>query len=336
MTSIVKGKGSWIKYLIGAAITFLCLGIFIRQINLADMLEAFDRFQWGYLVLGVASLALGYSARIIRWWVMLNAANVNVTVINCSAPFMAAIALNNLLPLRLGDVIRALVFPRAMGITKTTATSSLVVERLVDMMTLIGCLAVGLFAINLVAVPVELKATAVSLSIFGGVALVLGLLFSVKLGQFLIGLSPKGNTEELSTLHKSYLTLGGLLLGFGMMCRPRIMIVILIISVLVWCGEAGLFYFILLGSGIEATPFVALLVMAIATLSTLVPSSPGYVGAFHLAVFTAVSLVGGTAAESGSYAVMVHLALWLPTTLAGAFAIWSHPRLFQAVKAHAS
>jgi len=103
-------------------------------------------------------------------------------------------------------------------------------------------------------------------------------------------------------------------------------------SMLVWLGEAGLYYSVLLGAGIDGSLLVALLVMAIATLSTLLPSSPGYVGSFHLAAFTAVSLVGDTAARAGSYAVIVHLSLWLPTTLAGVIAIWISPSLFRTAK----
>jgi glycosyltransferase 2 family protein len=124
----------------------------------------------------------------------------------------------------------------------------------------------------------------------------------------------------------------GLLRGFEAMSRPRVLALTLLISMLVWVGESGMFYFVMRGFGLEATPVMALLVMAIATLSTLVPSSPGYVGPFHLAAFTAISLVGGTAAQAGSYAVLSHLALWLPTTLAGALAILSRPELFRAAR----
>ena len=336
MITATKGKGKWLKHLTGVVITLLCLVVFVNQINLSDTLEAFRHFQWGYLVLGITSLAFGYILRIIRWRLILNAAGANVSVTNCSAPFLAAIALNNVLPLRLGDVVRALVFPKEMGVTKVTATSSLIVERLIDLMTLLACLAIGLFAIRLVAIPVELKTTAVFLAVAGGITMALGLLFSTSMGRFFIDLSRLDRNAAPSSLHKAYATLGDLLLGFGMMCRKRVLIAVLAISMAVWCGEAGLFYFVLMGSGIEATPTVALLVMAIATLSTLVPSSPGYVGSFHLAVFAAVTLVGGSVAQAGSYAVIIHLALWLPTTFAGALAIWARPGLFQAVKAQAS
>lgn len=330
------GNARWLKHLIGGGITLLCLFVFVRQVNVAEVLEALANFHWAHLVFGVASLAIGYALRIIRWSMMLRATGAGATFGNCSAPFLGSIALNNVLPLRLGDVVRALVFPRSMGITRTTATSSLIVERLIDLMTLLASLAIGLFAIQAIEIPAELKATAVSLAIIGGVVLVLGFLFSGALGRAFSQLAARKEGTSSNGLIRFYGTLGSLLNGFDVMSRPRLLLSMLAVSMLVWAGEAGLFYFVLLGAGVEGSPLVALLVMAVATLSTLVPSSPGYVGPFHLAAFTAISLVGGTAAQAGSYAVIVHLALWLPTTLAGALAIWTRPELFRAAKSQAT
>jgi len=328
-------KHGWIKHLTGGGITLLSLFVFFRQVNFSDVLDALVNFHWVYLIFGVASLVSGYVMRIIRWSMMLKAAGANTTFGNCSAPFLGSIALNNLLPLRLGDVVRALVFPRSMGITKTTATSSLIVERLIDLITLLTSLAIGLFAIQEIAIPAELKASAVSLAIIGGVTLVLGFLFSGSLGRFFTRRAASETDSSSSGLKRIYETLGGLLHGINVMSRPRLLLSMLAVSMLVWAGEAGLFYFVLLGAGVDGSPLVALLVMAVATLSTLAPSSPGYVGPFHLATFTAISLVGATAAQAGSYSVIVHLALWLPTTLVGALAIWTRPELFRAAKSQA-
>ncbi len=328
-------KYGWIKHLTGGGITLICLFVFFRQVNFSDVLDAFTNFHWVYLILGVASLAFGYVMRIIRWSMMLKATGADAKFGNCSAPFLGSIALNNVLPFRLGDVVRALVFPRSMGITKTTATSSLIVERLIDLITLLASFAIGLFAIQEIAIPAELKVSGVSLAIIGGVALVLGFLFSGSLGRFFTRRAANETDSSTSCLKRIYETLGGLLHGFNVMSRPRLLLSMLAVSMLVWAGEAGLFYFVLLGAGVDSSALVALLVMAVATLSTLVPSSPGYVGPFHLAAFTAVSLVGATAAQAGSYAVIVHLALWLPTTLVGALAIWTSPELFRKAKSQA-
>ncbi|EWS65939.1 hypothetical protein Y695_00795 [Hydrogenophaga sp. T4] len=320
------GKPRWIKHVIGGGITLLSLFVFFQQVNFTDVLNALANFHWIYLIFGVASLAIGYVLRITRWSMMLRATGARTTFGNCSAPFLGSIALNNVLPLRIGDMVRALIFPRSMDITRTIATSSLIIERLIDLITLLACLTFGLFSIQALVIPAQLKASAVFLAITGGIVLTLGFLFSGSLGRFFVHLT---STTSSSGWDRVYGTLGDLFHGFDVMSRPRLLLSMLAVSMLVWVGEAGLFYFVLLGTGIDGSPLVALLVMAIATLSTLVPSSPGYVGTFHLAAFTAISLVGGTAAQAGSYAVIVHLALWLPTTLAGALAIWARPEIFQ-------
>lgn len=320
----------WVRHLIGAGVTGFSLWIFVRQVNTSDLISALINFSWEYLAFGITSLSFGYALRIIRWSMMLRATGAKTTFGNCAAPFLGSIALNNVLPLRLGDVIRALVFPRSMGISKTTATSSLIVERLIDLMTLLVSLAIGLYAISAIDISVKLKESAVTLATVGGVVLIAGFLFSGIIGRFFNRLSSSSGRLKVGGLNKIYKTLGGLLHGFNMMSQPRLLLTMIIVSMIVWVGEAGLFYFVLVGSGVDGSPFVALLVMAVATLSTLVPSSPGYVGTFHLAAFTAISLVGATTSQAASYAVIVHMALWLPTTLAGALAIWISPELFRA------
>lgn len=325
-------KAQWFRHVFGGVITLLCLFVLFHQVDVKETLAALAGFQASYLLFGVVSLASGYALRIARWSMMLRATGSTVTFSDCSAPFLGSIALNNILPLRLGDVVRALVFPKSLGISKATATSSIIIERLVDLMALLACLAIGLFAVQSIEVPIDLKRTAVSLASAGGIVLVVGLLFSGAIARFLIGIAAN-RKQAGSSVYAWYLAaLGSLLHGFDVMLRPALLIALLAISMLIWIAEAGLFYFVLLGAGVDASILSALLVMALATLSTLVPSSPGYVGPFHLAAFTAVSMLGAASAQAGSSAVIVHLALWVPTTIAGALAIWLRPELFRTAK----
>lgn len=325
-------KSGWFKHAIGAGVTIACLLVIVRQVDVGEVLRAASDFQWTYLLPGIASLAAGYALRIARWSMLLRATGAAATFRNCSVPFLGSIALNNVFPLRMGDVVRALVFPMSMGITRTVATASLVMERLIDLTTLLACFAVGFLAVQKLEVPQPIRQSAVYLSIFTATALVCGLLFSADLGRFFFAKVGESANAGDPRLVRVYSTIGGLLTGFGTMARPRVLAGAVVLSLMVWVGEAGLFYFMLLGFGMEATATMALLVMAVATLSTLAPSSPGYIGPFHLAAFMAISSMGGTSAQAGSYAVLVHLALWLPTTLAGAIAIASSPNLFRAAK----
>ena len=326
-TAPVTRTGRWQQHVFGLLVTTICLVVIIRQVDVASVLEALATFQWAFLLPALLALALGYTLRIVRWAMMLRAAGATAAWHRCAAPFLGSIALNNVLPLRLGDVVRALVFPAALGVTRTLATGSLVVERLVDLMTLLAALAIGLALLGpAMELPAWLGSTGLSLAAAGGLALVTGLLFSGPLARWLRARTASGGAQRLAGLAAD------LLAAFAAMLRPSVLLKLLAASALVWIGEAGLFLFMLKGFGLGAGPAEAIVVMAVATLATLVPSSPGYVGPFHLAAYTAVSLLGGDAAMAASFALLAHLALWLPTTLAGALGIAATPQLFRGLR----
>lgn len=314
-------RGKWTSLALGLLISIACLAFIVHKVDFDQVWQAFQRFEWRYFAAGIACLAFGYFMRILRWSKMLNAAGAQVGVRECASPFLGSIALNNVLPLRLGDVVRALVFPTSIGVSRMTSTSSLFMERLVDLMTLIVCLSASLFLNQHLDAPTWVKQTALSLAIAGTVALVAIFLLSGAIARRL-------NKHRSGILRM----LAGLLQGFDAMSRPPVLATLFSLSVLVWLGEAGLFYNLLIGFGLDATPTAAMIIMAIATLATLVPSSPGYVGPFHLAAFAGIALLGGSNDQAASFAVLSHLGLWVPTTLAGAIAIVSTPRLFKGLR----
>lgn len=323
---------NWKRNAVGVLISVACLGFIAWRIDLDESINAMAGFQWGWLLFGLVSLSLGYAMRIVRWSSLLRAAGAHVSPSRCAAPFLGSIALNNILPMRLGDVVRALVFPSAIGIGRSTATGSLVMERLVDLMTLLACLVIGLAMTSKAQLPEWLVGTAVGLAISGGTVLILLFLFGGRLSRWVGRWAHKA---AHSSRERMLLALKDMLLGIDAMSRLPVLFFLFVLSMLVWAGEAGLYWGLLWGFGLEVGAGAALVVMAIATLATLVPSSPGYVGPFHLAAFSAVIMLGGGSAQAASFAVLAHLGVWLPTTIAGALAILFNPKLFGRAKAMA-
>jgi uncharacterized protein (TIRG00374 family) len=311
----------WGSLAIGIFISVACLAFILHRVDLDQVRLAFLRFEWRYFALGVLFLACGYAVRVLRWTRMLNAVGAQVPFRQCAAPFLGSIAINNVLPLRLGDVVRALVFPASLGVSRSSSTSSLIMERLVDLMTLLVWLAASLALSVQLAVPGWLKDTAVALAIAGSASLAAVFALSGAIARRL-NASRRPLIQAVSVLMH----------GFDAMTRPRVLATLFGLSLLVWLGEAGLFYSLLLGFGLVATPAAAMIIMSIATLATLVPSSPGYVGPFHLAAFAGISLLGGTSEQAASFAVLSHLGLWVPTTFAGAIAIASAPQMFRGLR----
>jgi hypothetical protein len=100
-----------------------------------------------------------------------------------------------------------------------------------------------------------------------------------------------------------------------------------ITSVVAWGFEASMYWTVALAFGdplaAAMTPAAALLTTAIANLATLVPSGPGYVGTFEAGVLLAANgALGISRGLALSYAVLLHVLLWLPVTIWGAVEWW--------------
>lgn len=323
----------WLRQALGVIVPIVCLALIFRQVRFDELRQALGQLDWRFVALGVASLAFGYAIRIHRWAVMLRATGTSVDDWTCAAPFLGSITLNNVLPFRAGDFVRALVFPSSLGVRRVTATASLLLERLLDLLTLLLSLGIGLSLSTRVGLPQWLGKSAVILSVLGAAALFVVVACDSFLGKTLANMQKAADSRGSSRIATGLNVARDLISSLGRMSRPGTLLFLLSLSMAVWAFEAGLFWALLEGFGIHAGIASALLIMAIATLSTLVPSAPGYVGPFHLAAYSAITMLDGSPGEAASFAVLAHLGVWLPTTLAGGIAILSHPGLFKARKA---
>lgn len=315
------------RSIVGWIISILCLGLIAWKVDLAGAVAAMQRFALPYLVVSIVSLTFGYSLRIVRWSWMLQAAGSRVRTSSCIVPFLGSIALNNLLPLRAGDIVRATVFPTAIGVDRTAALGSIVIERLLDLLTLVILLGVGATVIPNVVLPHWLVQITIIVSFTAVAALVLIFLFSGSIARALYRYCSL--SKDRGFIVRTLQIVARMLEGFRHMSQPRSLAKIVVLSLLVWLGEAGAFYAIMLGFGMQQPPAAALLVMSFITLSTLVPSSPGYIGPFHLAAFSVIVLLNVNEEVATSFAVLSHLVLWVSTTAAGGIAMLVHPAVFR-------
>jgi uncharacterized membrane protein YbhN (UPF0104 family) len=62
-----------------------------------------------------------------------------------------------------------------------------------------------------------------------------------------------------------------------------------------------------------------MLMTAVVNLFTTIPSTPGYVGTFDAPGIAVLTQFGVPQAIAAGYTIVLHIALWLPITLLGAF-----------------
>jgi hypothetical protein len=116
--------------------------------------------------------------------------------------------------------------------------------------------------------------------------------------------------------------------GFNYMRRPADALKIFVLSIVIWLFDVGLFLFLLPAFGLELNVWQAIFVITAANLAVLFPfspgySSPGYIGPFHALCIQGLVFFGIAQATAVGFAVVMHLAIYLPLiTWGGAVILW--------------
>ncbi len=303
----------------GLAVAGLFVWLFARQVEAEALWAAFAGTSSGWVAVGVAAFFLGYAARIARWRRMLALENPDITWGACAGPFFVSIAANNLLPFRAGDALRAFAFRRRLGVDAGPVLATLIVERLLDLLTLLAVLAGALLLTGLDVSGILGLGLAGLLAVAGGVLAALlapGLLEPLpRAVARAVGRLAPGIGAKLETLVARIFTI---LKALG---RGRAMGPLLAWSGLAWALEGGVFVAAALALPALVEPAAAWLALPVGTLATLIPSTPGHIGTFDFFVAEAVKLVGEAPAAAAAYALLVHAMIWLPPTLAGGVAL---------------
>ncbi len=218
-------------------------------------------------------------------------------------------AANNVLPARLGEVVRAHVVGKSAGIKRTTTFSSVLVERIFDGSAIVMLLLIGTKSLNLPEWALEVR--------LGGLAI-----FSAALlGVLIVGVFHRRVSALISRYvrhEKIAAAIIGLSEGVALAVRDvRTFLAVMLSSITIWLVESCMFYYGFHAFGFPHSFSAAMFVMATVNLGVLIPSSPGGLGVFQYFAILALEFLKTAHAPATAYALVIHLAQYLPVTLIG-------------------
>lgn len=291
---------------------------------------AFGRLEWATigdilysvrpvpLVLALSVLAMGFYARILRWWLMLRVLEPGLAPASCARPFLLSMAINNTVPLRAGDLYRAFGFREALRSPPMRVMGTLVVERILDLFVLLAFFFVGLYGVGAAALPAAFVTTGIVLGVacLGGIVLMV--LAPHRLHRLVDRLLSSGPLARARWSRRAREVAGDFFVGLSLLQSPALGLQLLSLSLVAWALEGGVFALVAASLATEISPLAPWFSLATGTMATLLPSTPGYVGTFDY--FAALGLVayGASRASAAVFALLVHLVLWLPVTIVGA------------------
>ena len=303
------GVSRWVRIALGIAATGCFLVLALLHVDISSAISVAAKVHPMTLVLALIAVCLGYTTRVARWWWMLRSFDSELPLRACAWPLIVSVSINNLVPLRAGDIVRGVWFRRELRATPSRVFGSLLVERLLDMTVLVMMLAI--FAGS--AGPVHWR-SGLAVVCVSAIAWTFVLTISSPLGERLRRFIQARSSGHIRDLDRHLVQF---LLAVGLVRSPIRLIQLATFSVLVWVCEGGVFAAIAYGLGYVGPLGGPWFACALGTLSTLIPSSPGYVGTFDYFVLTALVGYGASRAVSAAFALLVHGILWLTLTGAG-------------------
>jgi uncharacterized protein (TIRG00374 family) len=295
------------RYLFGAAILIGFAALIVRSVDLASIRDALINADYRLLPL-VALIYIGaLFARAARWYVLLGR---RLSLRKAFHISNIGYMLNALLPLRAGEVARVLLATRETPpVPMMTTLSTILLERLFDLLCVFG-----MFGVALLALPVEDSIE------FGGMTLALGsvagfvVLFvfahrrdwAVAVVRFVLRIAP--------FLHRLHLEdrLHRFLDGLAVLTAWRTFALMLIWSVTAWALSVGTGYVLLHAFFATSDLAVVLLFTAMSSLVTTAAATVSYtpagVGTYHAGVVLALTITGFTQPEGApvAFAIVLH------------------------------
>lgn len=301
------------RFLIGFVITAGSFALLLRIINLDRTVAVLQRADPVLVLAAVAALVLSLGAKTVRWRLLLPE-EAPVSVCPLYRILHISFLLNNVLPARMGDVARVAMASRQPGVRVGHALSSMLTERVTDIVTLLAC-----FVVISPFLPLpqqyrnDLRYAWIALASLV-IVLAAVILFRRVIARWARGVPLPAALRQARVVEEAQSFRD----GWRQLFSRRHVLPILGWSWGAWLGAFAINYLLMRALGIDAPATVAVLLTVTTNLAMLVPSSPGYVGVFHVAATISLLPFGVGASAAFSFAILAHLVNVLPVSVIGA------------------
>ncbi len=311
------------QFWLGVLISVLFIWLALRGLRLDQFWGAVRSANYWWLVPGIAVYFVAVWARAWRWHYLLRPIKDVPTATVFPITTIGYMG-NNIYPARAGEVLRAVILKRREGVSVSASLATIVVERIFD-----GVVMLGFVFVNL---PELAKLTAdsgfigniqqvaiIGTGVFFGALLVflLAAMFPAVTsragGWFINRFLPERLREKATGLMHRFLD------GLASLRSPLNILMVFVTSVVLWLLETGKYWFVMHAFNFQVSFFALMLMNGIVNLATTIPSAPGYIGTFDAPGIAVLTAYGVSQATAAGYTLVLHVALWLPITLVGAY-----------------
>jgi glycosyltransferase 2 family protein len=298
--------------LAGLVVSGVAIALIVVLIDLEVTVEVLAGTQVAWLAATLLLAPAQVILRSIRWQLVLprDEQGRRPRMRRIAGALLVGQFANLVLPARLGEPVRAYLVGVRERIPFSRVLGSIVLERVMDLASLA---LVAIAAAIVVGAPewiVQGSGAVALVAAAAGVLLVASAIpramaVAARLLQH-IGWMPRV-AEVVTSFGK----------GAGGDTRGSLAVAV-VLSTITWFFVGGTFWLVGRSLGLDIDPAAALLIAAVTTLGTAIPSAPANIGTFEAAAVVAARALGIPGAEALAFAIVAHIASTVPFAFAGA------------------
>jgi glycosyltransferase 2 family protein len=302
----------WLGYLFGASCLFFAFrGISFREFG-QTLIQA--RPQW--IALAILIYTVGYLMRTLRWSLLLKPVQA-IHSRQLFWPMMIGFFANNVLPLRMGEVVRAHICGKKFEISRTSSLGSIFLERICDTLAF---LTTFLTASLFLPFPKNMETGAWVLGSGCVAAVITVMVIRAHEARFhaIVDLFPLPDSLKDRIKHLA----GHFIHATSGVTQPRYVIEALILSLVIWTIEGTFMYSMSRAFAVPLGYGQAFFLLFAIGLSVTLPQAPGYVGTFEFFGVTALSLIGIPKSQGLPLILAIHGTQFVFIGILGLIGLW--------------
>ena len=293
-----------IQIVVGLACTLFFLALALYRVPLEAVGATIASANPICIAAAMSVYAVNLSLRAWRWQIILHpVATIRYSTV--ARALVVGYGLNAIMPARLGELFRAELLKKDLGLSRTSTLSSIVVERLFDGLTVIGCLGLGL----LLAARQDTAALVnvlVIASAFFGVILLVALCLAGPATSGAFARSPRLSAQLMMVRQALHIL------------RTRRIVAVALLTLIIYLPDTLSLWLIVKAVGLQLGFADTLVLLGAASLSTLLPSGPAFLGTLQFAYALVIEFAGASRAVGIAAATLDQLFILLPIALIAA------------------
>lgn len=320
MKNLVRRR--W-KIIFGVLVSVLFLWLALQGLELGEARAALREADYRWIVPAVVVYFGAVWARTWRWHYLLRPIKAiplrRLFPVVCIGYFG-----NNVYPARAGEVIRAFVLRRNDGVSVSASLATVIIERVFDGLVMLLFVFFALPFVGADHVPPIYRTAVTGFSFLFFAAL--GVFFWMAFDRRRVGvvyaffanrLVPGRFRAPLDGFYDRFMD------GLSFLRNPGDVLMVFVTSLVIWLTETVKYWFVMHAFPF-AVSFVGLMLMnGVVNLTTTLPSAPGYIGTFEVGA-RVLEALGVDYGLAFGYTAVLHVALWFPITVLGAYYMWRH------------